>query len=401
MLQLLYHTQTCNGATVSNPFIGQPFYVNPTFQSELDSSIQACVEPSCSATVRSTLQSMRIVPSAYWLDKANKIRGTNTTTAEGILMDAARKTPAQLVVFIVYDLPNRDCHAKASNGEICCNSNSDGTCNYDLAGDCASGINTYKTQYIQPLAQLFAEYQDRVPIVAIIEPDSLPNLATNLADPHCGNSATTNAYKTGITFAVTTIATVAPKVTIYIDAAHGGWLGWSSGLDSFTTLIASLNIQNYVRGFATNVANYQPLGTPCPSVGYCLNNAHPTDPCCYDPCRLTNQYNNGNTEHNYVQALAQAFSQKLSGWTPHFVIDTGRNGVDNTRADCANWCNVRGAGLGMLADLPVVSLLFVTVHVTAIIATKRRYICMHMLFNNQTIISNNYFSAINRPRSNH
>ena len=25
-----------------------------------------------------------------------------------------------MVLFMIYDLPNRDCHAKASNGEICC-----------------------------------------------------------------------------------------------------------------------------------------------------------------------------------------------------------------------------------------------------------------------------------------
>ena len=35
-----------------------------------------------------------------------------------------------------------------------------------------------------------------------------------------------------------------------------------------------------------------------------------------------------------------------AGMTPHFIIDTGRNGVDNMRQDCANWCNPRGAGVG-------------------------------------------------------
>ena len=103
--------------------------------------------------------------SAYWIDVKSKINGT-----EGILADAASKHPPQLVVFIVYDLPNRDCHAKASNGEICCNPNADGTCNYDMGGDCADGITEYKTQYIDPLATVFSKWQDKVPIVAIIEP---------------------------------------------------------------------------------------------------------------------------------------------------------------------------------------------------------------------------------------
>ena len=39
---------------------------------------------------------------------------------------------------------------------------------------------------------------------------------------------------------------------------------------------------------------------------------------------------------------------RASGVTePHFVIDTGRNGVDDMRQDCSNWCNIRGAGLGL------------------------------------------------------
>ena len=76
-----------------------------------------------------------------------KLQGSNTSTLEGILADAASKQPHPLVTVIVYDLPNRDCHAKASNGEICCVPNPDGTCNYDSAGDgtCSSGLATYVT----------------------------------------------------------------------------------------------------------------------------------------------------------------------------------------------------------------------------------------------------------------
>jgi cellulose 1,4-beta-cellobiosidase len=159
--------------TGSNPFIGKQFYVNPSYQAELATSISSCNPPDCSASTKATLQAMTNVASAYWLDVMAKIRGNSTKSAEGILIDAASRNPAPLVVFIVYDLPNRDCHAKASNGEICCNPNSDGTCNYDLGGDCAQGLQTYKTQYIDPLAKLFAQYQNKVPIVAIIEPDSL------------------------------------------------------------------------------------------------------------------------------------------------------------------------------------------------------------------------------------
>lgn len=42
----------------------------------------------------------------------------------------------------------------------------------------------------------------QVPTVVIVEPDSLPNLATNLGTPRCGNDATQTAYTQGIGYAV-------------------------------------------------------------------------------------------------------------------------------------------------------------------------------------------------------
>jgi len=313
--------------------------VNPSYQAELDTSIA-----TATGTVKSTLQSMRNVASAYWIDVMAKISGTDTKSVQGILKDASSKSPIPLVVFIVYDLPNRDCHAKASNGEICCNPNADGTCNYDMGGDCAAGIQTYKTKYIDPLVAVFKMFP-QVPIVAVVEPDSLPNLATNQADPHCGNSATTAAYTQGIPYAITALSSLS-NVNIYLDAAHGGWLGWPNNLQSFVKTVTDLGVTNKIRGFSTNVANYQPLGVPCPSVGYCLNGQNQGAACCQDPCKLEGQYNPANNEMNYVFELHTSFS--ASGMDAHFIIDTGRNGVPGMRSNCANWCNIRGAGVGLI-----------------------------------------------------
>jgi len=325
--------------SAQNPFSGKTFYVNPSYQQELDTSIATATGP-----VKATLQSMRNVASAYWIDVMAKISGPGTKTVQGILTDAASKSPIPLVVFIVYDLPNRDCHAKASNGEICCYPNSDGTCNYDQSGDCAQGIQTYKTKYIDPLVAVFKQFPT-VPIVTVIEPDSLPNLATNQGDPHCGNSATTAAYKAGIPYAINALSSL-PNVNIYLDAAHGGWLGWPNNIQSFVSTVSGLGVLNKIRGFSTNVANYQTIGIPCPSVGYCLNGQHQSDPCCSDPCRLSGQYNPAHNEMNYVMELHQSFSS--AGFNAYFIIDSGRNGVPNMRSDCANWCNIRGAGVGLL-----------------------------------------------------
>ena len=117
----------------------------------------------------------------------------------------------------------------------------------------------------------------------------MPNLATNMADPHCGNAATVAAYKAGIPYAISQIAAKAPSVAMYLDAAHGGWLGWENNAQQYATLVRDLGVADKLRGFSTNVANYQPLGVACPSFDWCLPNNHPTDPCCEDPCHVDSQ----------------------------------------------------------------------------------------------------------------
>jgi hypothetical protein len=209
------------------------------------------------------------------------------------------------------DLPNRDCNAKASNGEICCYPKSDGTCDYTKQGDCAEGLTEYREEYVKPFAALLHRYHTTVPIAVIIEPDSLPNLATNAGTATCGNPATSTAYKEGIAFAVTHVAQQAPSVALYLDAAHGGWLGWQTGVSAYVSLVKELGIAPYLRGFSSNVANYQALGVPCPPIAfgprrtaglpeYCQQ--HSDEACCIDPCGLLTQYNQGNNEMNYVQA---------------------------------------------------------------------------------------------------
>jgi cellulose 1,4-beta-cellobiosidase len=336
-------------ATGANPFLeAKTWYVNPANQAELDVSIA-----TASGDVKKTLKEMRSVPSAYWIDRKEKIHGTNTSSLEGILADAASKKPAPLVVVILYDLPNRDCDAKASNGQICCTKKPDGTCDYDTQGDCADGIEEYKKTYVDPFAEVVGKYAARVPVAVIIEPDSLPNLATNAGHPHCGNSATRASYTQGIPYAIKTMAAKAPQATLYLDAAHGGWLGWMNNAKTFASLVAGLDVTEHIRGFTSNVANYQALGVACPAEAfdgqlpvYCQQ--HAADPCCVDPCHLMGQWNSGPTELNYVQMMTKELSAAVgNGFSPKWLIDTGRNGVDDERSDCSNWCNIRAAGAGL------------------------------------------------------
>jgi len=295
-----------------NPWLNVDFFINPDFAASVQQAVAAY------PAQQTLLEAAAGYPVAYWVDTIAKI--PNVTRVLSLAKAAQVATGRKLLVeFIIYDLPNRDCAAKASNGEIPCE---------DLA--CANGINMYKTQYIDPIVAAMKAFPD-ITIVALIEPDSLPNLSTNQNVLRCPTAGT--AYVQGTAYAIQQLATL-PNVAIYLDAAHGGWMGWANNAQSlaktFKQVLTLAGGTQLIRGFATNTANYQPLGSMSSTA---------------DPCKLASQYNPAIDEVHYVDTLDKALvAEGITG--KGYLIDTGRNGVTNTRTDCANWCNIKGAGIG-------------------------------------------------------
>ena len=169
---------------------------------------------------------------------------------------------------------------------------------------------------------------------------------------------TCKAYKEGVQYALDAFDKL-PNCTMYMDAGHGGWLGWENNGMQFAQYVKENGWSKYLRGFATNTSNYQQLGKGACEID--LNgtytdfkntcDAHP-DACGYDPCGLLNQYNAGNSELNYCQLLRFYFKDqefKSGDKNPHFIIDTGRNGNPDARIgteECKVWCNVDKALFG-------------------------------------------------------
>jgi cellulose 1,4-beta-cellobiosidase len=300
-------------AAQGNPFLGSNLYVNPSFQQEIQGTITA------NPQYKELLSHVLNVSTAYWLDKMAKIVNISVIL-DGALAQQKKTGIPTLTTFIIYDLPNRDCAAAASNGEIHC---ADSTC--------AAGLTTYKTQYIDPIVAVFKKYTSQ-PIVLIIEPDSLPNLATNLNIAKCQQAE--NAYINGVAYAIQQLAAQS-NLYLYLDAAHGGWLGWPNNLQAAAQIyLQVLNLaggSGLVRGFATNTANYQPLGSLSSTA---------------DPCNLKSQYNNAINEVIYVNLFNQEL-QTVGITGKGFIIDTSRNGVTNERKNCSNWCNIKGSGFGI------------------------------------------------------
>lgn len=93
----------------------------------------------------------------------------------------------------------------------------------------------------------------------IIEPDSLPNLVTNIDETACQNSA--SGYEEGVAYALKTLNL--PNVVMYVDAGHGGWLGWNDnlkpGAEELAKVYKAAGSPSQVRGISTNVAGWNSL----------------------------------------------------------------------------------------------------------------------------------------------
>lgn len=80
-----------------------------------------------------------------------------------------------------------------------------------------------------------------------------------------------------------------------------------------------------IRGFATNVSNY--------------NGYNPTTPdIIYGP----GPDNPNWSELRYAKALTPYL--EAEGLPAHFIIDQGRSGAQNIRVAGGNWCNIKDAG---------------------------------------------------------
>ena len=223
---------------MDNPFVGAKWYVNQDWAAKARADGGAAIAG---------------YNTAVWMDRIGAIAPTTPGTL-GLRghLDAALAQGANVFTMVVYDLPNRDCFALASNGELRIKEN---------------GFNRYKTEYITPIAKILSDPKYKnIRIAAVIEPDSLPNLVTNTSDPDCQEAAGPGGYVEATQFTLNTLYDI-PNVYSYIDIGHSGWLGWDDNFSKASTLIAdaikgTVHGVNSVAGFVSNTANTTPTTEP-------------------------------------------------------------------------------------------------------------------------------------------
>jgi cellulose 1,4-beta-cellobiosidase len=348
---------------VANPFTGARWYVNPDYTAEVAASAAAA-----GGTLGAQMTSVGNEPTFIWLDHIGAIYGgsDNQSGASGSgrlslaaqLRNAVSKesgsTP-EIVPIVIYDLPDRDCAALASNGELSIANN---------------GLSYYEHSYIDPIAQILSDYADTsLRVVAVIEPDSLPNLVTNTSVANCAQAKSSGVYTSGIEYALNKLHAI-PNVYNYLDIAHSGWLGWPSNMTPAVALykqVASATTAGVgsVDGFISDTANTIPVHEPYLTATESVdgNQVDSVQFYSYDPYI---------DEYTYDKAMYASLVAAGFPSTVGMLIDTSRDGWGGTgrpsgpatsytsTADFVNkskidqrpfrgdWCNPENAGIGAL-----------------------------------------------------
>ncbi|KAK3402024.1 exoglucanase 3 precursor [Sordaria brevicollis] len=283
----------------TNVFKKYTLHANKFYRTEVEAAVQAISDSSLAAKAAKVAD----VGSFLWLDTIENI---------GKLEPALEDVPCDHILgLVIYDLPGRDCAAKASNGEL-------------KVGE----LNRYKTEYIDVIVKILKAHPNTA-FALVIEPDSLPNLVTNADLQACKDSA--SGYRDGVAYALKNLNL--PNVVMYIDAGHGGWLGWDANLKPGAQELAkaykAAGSPKQVRGIATNVAGW---------------NQWDLSPGEFSKASDA-KYNKCQNEKLYLDNFGPAL--KSAGMPNHAIVDTGRNGVSGLRQEWGNWCNVNGAGFGV------------------------------------------------------
>jgi cellulose 1,4-beta-cellobiosidase len=339
------------GGRADNPFVGATFYRNVDYAA----SVKAAADRQGGALGRQMRQ-VANYPTFVWLDSIAAVNGTNGHP-HGLAghLDQALAQGANAVGVVIYDLPNRDGAALASNGELLIAKN---------------GLNRYKTEYVDAIFNTIKQAKyGSLRIVMVIEPDSLPNLVTNQSFPKVAEAKSTGAYVQGIQYAIGTLRSIS-NTYAYVDVAHAGWLGWPSNFNPFVDLLKQVGSgipggNGKVDGFISNTANYNPFVEPYMTANQTING---------QPVRSLQGWYDWNDyidEQNYATALRKALTSGNNAYPANvgLLLDTSRNGWGgpnrptgpSTSADLrefvrattidkrihkGNWGNQTGAGIG-------------------------------------------------------
>ncbi|RMZ66287.1 glycoside hydrolase family 6 [Pyrenophora seminiperda CCB06] len=299
------------GNMTVNPWIGKDRYVVQSYAKKLDQTVASFIAQNDSLNAARTRTVAQKVSTFTWITSRAGLQDITVAIKEARKQKKGRRP--MIVGLVLYNLPDRDCSAGESAGEL---------------SSTKDGLNIYKTEFVDQYAKLVSQARD-LDFAIVLEPDSLGNAVTNQNVPFCANA--TPVYEEGIAYAISKLQF--PNVHLYMDAAHGGWLGWADNLkptaDVFARVVnmaKKLNPAAKIRGYSTNVSNYNPFQAKVRE-NY-------------------TEYSPSWDESHYASSLAPYM--EAQGLPGNFIIDQGRVALPGARKEWGDWCNVAPAGFGLL-----------------------------------------------------
>lgn len=197
-----------------NPFVGKQYYANSKYAAKLDQTVKAFLTQGDTLNAART-RTVQRTGTFVWISSISNLPDIDLAISEA--REAKRKTgKPQIVELVLYNLPDRDCSAGESAGELSIAQN---------------GLARYKKEFVDKFAKAVRKGSD-LTFAIVLEPDSLGNVVTNQAIQKCATAGP--VYEEGIAYAISQLQF--KNVALYVDAAHGGWLGWDGNLEPSKTI---------------------------------------------------------------------------------------------------------------------------------------------------------------------
>ncbi|KAK7928636.1 hypothetical protein PG985_005634 [Apiospora marii] len=311
----------------TNPRDGKKLFADPAWSEKLNATHDSFVSQG-DTTNAAKVRSIQDIGSFVWVSNIASLPNIDAAIESARAAQKATGTP-QMVGLVLYNLPDRDCSAGESAGELVSSK---------------GGLQRYKTEFLSPWAEKLGAASD-LTFAVVLEPDSLANIVTGLSNKKC--AAAQDVYKQGIAAAIKNLQF--KHVHLYIDAANGGWLGDANQAPGrrapspliaesarltpnsitaakvFGEVVRMAGNSRMIRGFSTNISNFNPFKAT-------VKDSFAESSDSFD-------------ESHYTSSLAPYL--EAQGLPTRFIVDQGRVAQPGARAKWGDWCNVTPAGFGM------------------------------------------------------
>lgn len=199
----------------SNPFSGRQLYVNTNYSESLDETRESFESQGDSENAGKVQYVQENVGTFVWISNIALLEDIDSAieNARAVQESASQE---QIVGLVLYNLPDRDCSAGESSGEL---TFADG------------GLERYQDEYVGPFAEKVLAADD-LQFAIVVEPDAVGNMVTGGDVETCSEAA--EPQRDALAYAIQQLQ--GDHIHLYLDASNGAWLGDEGNMESGRSL---------------------------------------------------------------------------------------------------------------------------------------------------------------------